>query len=270
MGARILVIEDNPANLDLMMYLLAAFGHTPLSATEGSEGLAAAAALLPDLIICDVQLPTMDGYEVARQLKADAALRSIPLIAVTAFAMPGDRDKAIAAGFDGYIAKPIAPDQFIQNLDHFLPVNKRSTPREFAPTRSSPPVVASRRGTILVVDDSKINCDLIRSTLEPMGYTLVVANSIESALSAGGSQAVDMVLSDLHMPDGNGDELIRVIKSDPKMKGTPVVIISSTSSGHIDARNIAALGAAGLILRPIEPEELLNQVEACLAQRVEI
>src|SRR5271155_2924663 len=106
MAARILVIEDNSDNLDLMAYLLGAFGHTVVTARDGEEGLEAARREAFDLIVCDVQMPKVDGYGVARQLKADTQLRRIPLVAVTAFAMVGDRDKILAAGFDGYIAKP--------------------------------------------------------------------------------------------------------------------------------------------------------------------
>ena len=84
MPARILVIEDNLANLDLMTYLLRAFGHTPLTAQDGAEGLQIAGCEAVDLILCDVQLPVMDGYEVARWLKSHPRLRTIPLVAATA------------------------------------------------------------------------------------------------------------------------------------------------------------------------------------------
>src|SRR5215208_5168301 len=107
--ARILVIEDNPANLELMTYLLKAFGHLPLTAGNGNEGIEIAQREMPDMIVCDVQLPDIEGYEVARQLKSQAGLRDIPLIAVTALAMVGDRDHILATGFDGYISKPIVP-----------------------------------------------------------------------------------------------------------------------------------------------------------------
>src|SRR5689334_18532480 len=122
MGARILVIEDNPANLELMSYLLTAFGHTVLSAMDGEEGLEAARRENPDLIVCDIQIPKIHGLEVAQRLKSHPALRKIPLVAVTAFAMVGDRDKVLAAGFDGYIAKPIVPDKFTEQVCAFLKV----------------------------------------------------------------------------------------------------------------------------------------------------
>jgi CheY-like chemotaxis protein len=96
MTARILIIEDNPTNLELMVYLLKCFGYQYLVAHDGVEGLEVARREQPDLIICDIQLPNLDGYEVARRLKSEATLRPIPLVAVTALAMVGDRDRVLA------------------------------------------------------------------------------------------------------------------------------------------------------------------------------
>jgi CheY-like chemotaxis protein len=118
--ARILVIEDNPANLDLMVYLLDAFGHTPLAATDGEVGIALIQDEKPHLIICDIQLPKLSGYEVIQWLKQEPALRDIPILAVTAYAMVGDRDKVLAAGFDGYLTKPIQPETFVPQVESFL------------------------------------------------------------------------------------------------------------------------------------------------------
>lgn len=118
--ARVLVIEDNAANMELMTYLLRAFGHTVLEATDGRQGLDVARDARPDLVVCDLQLPLVDGYEIARTLKSDPALRAMPLLAVTAYAMVDDRQKALAAGFDGYITKPISPESFVPQVQSFL------------------------------------------------------------------------------------------------------------------------------------------------------
>ena len=120
MPARILIIEDNPTNMELMVYLLTAFGYTPLMATDGVSGVEAVREGRPDLIICDIHLPRLDGYGVVNALKQDPALRHIPVLAVTALAMMGDRERLLAAGFDGYIGKPIEPDTFVAELETFL------------------------------------------------------------------------------------------------------------------------------------------------------
>jgi CheY-like chemotaxis protein len=124
--ARILVIEDNPSNMALMVYLLKAFGHMTDEAEGGEAGLAAARREPPDLVLCDLQMPGMDGFEVARQLKADPALCAVPVVAVTAYAMVGDREKVLAAGFNGYITKPISPERFVEQVETFLPPEPRS------------------------------------------------------------------------------------------------------------------------------------------------
>lgn len=121
---RVLVVEDNPASLDLIVYLLKAFGHVALSARDGLEGIEAARREHPDLILCDIQLPGADGVEVCRQLKKDPALRDVPLVAVTAYAMVGDREKLLGEGFSGYLSKPINPQTFIDQIAPYLPPDK--------------------------------------------------------------------------------------------------------------------------------------------------
>jgi CheY-like chemotaxis protein len=144
--ARVLVIEDNSASLDLMVYLLKGFGHTPLSARDGWEGIAVARREHPDLILCDIQLPGADGVEVCRQLKQDPALRDIPMVAVTAFAMVGDREKLLAHGFDGYLSKPINPQTFIADIAPYL-LDTKSKSRGRAPeTNRTAGEIASIRG----------------------------------------------------------------------------------------------------------------------------
>jgi CheY-like chemotaxis protein len=136
--ARILIIEDNPTNMELMVYLLNAFGFTPLTANDGISGIEAARDTAPDLIICDVHLPRLDGYGVVAQLKQDPALRDIPVLAVTALAMVGDRERLLEAGFDGYIAKPIEPDTFVVQLEEFLEP-QRARPDRARPRPARPP-----------------------------------------------------------------------------------------------------------------------------------
>lgn len=129
MSATVLVIEDNEANLELAKYLLLAAGHTVMTALDGQQGLAAVQREAPDLIVCDLQMPVLDGYGVLQALKKDAALASIPIVAVTAFSMPGDEQQVLSAGFDGYISKPIEPETFAAQLEQFLPSRLRAVQR---------------------------------------------------------------------------------------------------------------------------------------------
>ena len=120
MSKRILVVEDQEDNRRIMRDLLAASGYASIEATTGDEGLAMAAREVPDLILMDIQLPGMDGYEVTRRIKADPALAHIPIIAVTSYALSGDDQKAFAAGCDGYVTKPFSPKVLLAKIREYL------------------------------------------------------------------------------------------------------------------------------------------------------
>jgi two-component system cell cycle response regulator DivK len=118
---RILVVEDHPENRRLLRDLLTAAGYEMLEAVTGPDGIAAATEHRPDLILMDIQLPDLDGYEATRRIKADPALRHIPVIAVTSYALSGDDAKAKAAGCDDYVAKPFRPRELVAKIRAFLP-----------------------------------------------------------------------------------------------------------------------------------------------------
>src|SRR2546427_162631 len=127
MPASFLIIEDNPANLELVRYLLDAHGYPTLTATTGEDGLRLFASARPDIVLCDLQLPVLDGYEVLSEIRKDPARGDTMVIAVTAFSMSGDRAKVTAAGFDGYISKPIDPTTFVQQIESLLRPDLRAS-----------------------------------------------------------------------------------------------------------------------------------------------
>jgi two-component system cell cycle response regulator DivK len=121
MTKRILVVEDTEDNRQIMRDLLSSAGYDLVEAVDGAEGVAMAKSQRPDLILMDIQLPVLDGYEATRRIKADPALSHIPVIAVTSYALSGDEDKTRAAGCDGYVAKPFSPRQLLQKVREYLP-----------------------------------------------------------------------------------------------------------------------------------------------------
>jgi CheY-like chemotaxis protein len=121
MPGRILVADDNVANLELMLYLLRAFGYSPEGVADGVAAFQAISCGNFDMVVSDILMPGIDGYELARRMKSDQRLKQTPLVAVTALAMPGDRERVTKAGFDGYITKPIEPQTFVSQLQAFLP-----------------------------------------------------------------------------------------------------------------------------------------------------
>ena len=120
MSTRILVIEDNPTNMDLMTYLLRALGYEVECAQDGMAGLQLAKREHFDLILTDILMPELDGFEFARRFKSEAAFSKTPIVAVTALAMTGDRERIMTAGFDGYVSKPIDPRKFVGQIEAFL------------------------------------------------------------------------------------------------------------------------------------------------------
>src|SRR6266478_4963892 len=121
MSRRILVVEDQEDNRRILRDLLTSAGYEIIQAENGEEALAAAARERPDLILMDIQLPVLDGYEATRRIKADPALRAIPVIVVTSYALSGDENKARAAGCDAYVTKPFSPRALLAKIREYVP-----------------------------------------------------------------------------------------------------------------------------------------------------
>jgi two-component system cell cycle response regulator len=272
MPDRILIIEDNVDNMELMSYLLEAFGYQTLQADNGLTGIEFADREQPGLILCDIRLPGIDGYEVARRLKQDARLRTIPLIAITASATTGVRDRALATGFNGYITKPIAPETFVNDVEAFLNLERQSNAararscEDMVLQGSEAPVTPTMfRGTILVVDNLPSNLDLARSILEPSGFRVLAALDVNSALRMAHRERPDVILSDVNMPEGTGFELASRVRHDPSLGDVPVVLISSSlSRDEAGASRAAAAGATKFLSRPIDPRVLLEELQSCI------
>jgi len=120
MKKTVLVIEDNEQNLYLVTFILTKSGYEVLQARDGREGIDLAGQVIPTLILLDIQLPVMDGYEVAKTLRSNPKLADVPIVAVTSYAMVGDRERTLEAGCSGYIEKPINPETFMADIEKFL------------------------------------------------------------------------------------------------------------------------------------------------------
>ena len=121
MSKRILVVEDQEDNRRILRDLLTSVGYEVVEAVSGEDGVRMAETHAPDLILMDIQLPGLDGYEATRRIKANAELRQIPIIAVTSYALSGDDAKAFEAGCDAYVSKPYSPRALLAKIREFLP-----------------------------------------------------------------------------------------------------------------------------------------------------
>lgn len=268
MAISTLVIEDNSTNLELMEYLLTAFGHSVLKAESGSAGIEIAVGKTPDLIICDIQLPGMDGYEVVSKLKSHPGLENIPVIAVTAMAMVGDRDKVMRSGFDGYIPKPINPETFLKEIEAFLPVGHAGRDSQaaerFEYSGGNPGYSANvegGRGSILLINHSATNLDLARNLLEPSGYELILAQSFNEALDRATETQPKMVLCDLHDFGQGRTEPWHDLLTQPKLRSVRFIFLSSRAEKESDRTARMAHPKASFIQRPVEPKYLLEMIE---------
>ena len=121
MGKRILAVDDQEDNRQILRDRLTAAGYEITEAVDGEQAVQLAEAMVPDLILMDIQLPGIDGYEATRRIKANPLLKAIPVIAVTSYALAGDEEKTRAAGCDGYVAKPFSPRQLLAKINELLP-----------------------------------------------------------------------------------------------------------------------------------------------------
>lgn len=273
MGARVLIIEDNVSNLELMTYLLVAFGHSVSKAENGEAGLRAALAGEFDVLLCDIQLPDINGEEIARRLKASARTQRTPLVAVTALAMLGDRERLMAQGFDGYIAKPIQAETFVPQVESFARTGI-SAPKpavRVQPQAPSPPPAepAASHGTILVLDDSPDSRYFLRVVLEPEGFRVREATRVEEAISLCHTLRPNLVLADINLGRSErGEDFLQRIKAEDALKAIPVVLITSSSnpSPH-DIARLKKAGALELLCRPFSPKDISDAVHSAVDGR---
>lgn len=269
MSARILIIEDNQANMDLMTYLLQAFGHRPLCATDGEMGVAMATSEKPDLILSDLHLPKLDGLGVVARLRANPATQAIPVLAASALPVTDGCAALRRAGFSGCLPKSLEPDVLIPALESFLPAHLRSgsAPQAAAPaTSTSPPAAAeppeapATRARILLLDAAPENAGLVATILAHSGYHVRTASNPMDAGALLDGHSYDLVLCELGMLEaGRLSFLSDALEMAP---GLPVVIIRPD-----DEDNLGALGAGrqcSLLSHPLDPQQLFAAIEALL------
>jgi two-component system cell cycle response regulator len=269
-GATILVVEDTENSLQLMTYLLTAHQHTVVEAVTGEQAIELASASAPDLVVMDLQLPGIDGFETMTAVRSIPGRDPVPIIAVTSFAMVGDRDRALEAGFDHYLTKPIDPETFTGEIDARLPARLRGSllrsPAEPTSILESAVPVPDKEyaADILILDDSGLNQTLLRSMLEPHGYHVRTAFTVEEAIAAAEDTPPDLVLSDVHVGRQNGKELLSLVRSAPMLTTVPFAFITATTDWQ---EPLLGDGSIRIIRRPIDPAALLDEIRTLLNSR---
>jgi CheY-like chemotaxis protein len=249
MPRKILVIEDNEQNRILMRQILKYQGYDVLEAVDGAAGLEMAKKHMPDLILLDLQMPVMDGFAVIRELRKTPELSALKVIAVTSFAMKGDREKALKAGFDEYVTKPIDTRKFAEIVKNILPGED----------------VTLKKPVILCVDDDPANLRLLENMLVPRGYEVVSAVNGEDALRKIKARTIDLVLLDLMMPEMDGLQVSRKIKENKTSSNIPIIILTAYTGAESYINSLSDEVFAYLH-KPFESEELVKLVRSALGQ----
>ena len=267
MAARVLIVEDNQANMDLMCYLLAAFGHTPLSAYDGLQGVVAARELQPDLIICDIHLPRLDGYGVVALLKGDAATAGIPVLAASALPVSDGGAALRAAGFDGHLPKSLEPDTLIPSIERFLPLAgiRRAAPAAAEADADAQPAADLPRARVLLLDAAPDGGGLVASILVHYGYALAVAADAEQAAHCA-RQQFDLLLCDADTAQSRHTAFVPAVleRHRAAWAGLPLVLITSAESDTLDGLLPPGWAPAVLLAHPLEPQQLAGALEECM------
>ncbi|HWR73097.1 MAG TPA: response regulator [Nitrospirota bacterium] len=247
MPKKILVIEDNEQNRILMRQILKYHGYEVLEAADGVAGLEMARAYMPDLILLDLQMPLMGGFAVIEELRKTPELSKLKVIAVTSFAMKGDREKALEAGFDEYVTKPIDTRKFIELVKNILPGENTTMKKQ----------------VILCVDDEPANLKLLENILVPRGYEVISAESGEDALKKIKTRTIDLVLLDLMLPGKDGLQVSRKVKDNKKYRNIPIIMLTAHSGVESYIKSLSGEVFAYLH-KPFEAEELVRLVRSAL------
>ncbi len=245
--ARILVVDDNPLNRKLACDLLALEGHELLPCEDAVQALALLAeGPPPDLVLMDIALPGMDGLTLTRQLRADPRFAALPIVAMTAFAMKGDEQKARAAGCNGYITKPIDTRQFPQQVAEALSAGRRPPGDQLC---------------IMVVEDHRLDLKLVGDSARLSGHLVLSNTTAEQALASLDRGHPDVVLLDLNLPGMNGPSFLKLLKADPATRALPVVAVTAYPDAHQRSALLAA-GCVAYLVKPVDMRELLGALEA--------
>ena len=265
---RVLYVEDNDDNVFMLSRRLQKRGYEILVASDGESGVEVATAEQPDLILMDLGLPGIDGWETTRRLKADALTASIPVIALSAHAMEADRQSALAAGCDDFDTKPVDLDRLLGKIEACLDRVAESESEVASVVTTATVVTGAEDGpTLLVVDDSDDNRYTLTRRLRRQGHERILeAENGRQALDMLRSQSIDLVLLDMMMPEMNGYEVLTEMRQDMELRELPVIMISALD----DLDNIVRcleLGAEDYLPKPFDPTVLNARVTASLEKR---
>ncbi|QTA84270.1 Two component system response regulator, GGDEF domain-containing [Desulfonema magnum] len=248
----VLIIEDNKKCRKLLRTLLELEEYHVLEAADAENGISLIQKEKPALILMDIKLPGADGLEAAQRIKNDPVLKEIPIVAVTAYAMNNDKEKALTHGCDGYLTKPISIMSFLDTVTGFVK-KKDPTKRRFR---------KSHKSRILIIDDDPRNVKLLMGKL-PDKYEIITAYNGEDGLEKTYKEFPDLILLDIMMPGMDGYEVTGRLKNNPDTRDIPIILITALDGTDDKIRGLN-VGADEFLSKPIDTAELQARVQSLL------
>ena len=245
----ILLADDSPLIHRHTVPLLEDDGYEVRSASDGAEAIALARALGPDLVITDVEMPLVDGYDVCKALKADPATSRVPVLICSSLGEAADLERGFDAGADDYLVKPVLPEEL--------------STRVRALVLGSLPASRER---ILVVDDSPAQRHYVADCLARQGFEVVTADNGKAALDKAQVIRPALIVSDYEMPVMTGFELVHALRRDPELRQIPVIMLTARDSRR-DMAQMRAAGASAYLVKPFSQDKCIALVERTLAER---
>ena len=265
---KILVVEDNALNMKLVRSLLHLGKYEVLETDDGEKGLLMMQKHRPDLVLMDIQLPGMNGLEVTSLMRENPDLREIPVIALTSYAMEGDRQRAIEAGCTGYVTKPIDTRTFLKTIQQYLPTESNVSLQSHSPddnkVSASPNKINGKYlPKILIVDDEPLNTKLLSAQIPSDRYSVVCAYCGREALEIAEKIRPELILLDVMMPNMDGYEVTLKLKAMPTTSHIPIIMITALQGSEDKARGLEA-GAEEFLSKPVNKVELLARINSMI------
>jgi two-component system, cell cycle response regulator len=266
---KVLVVDDQPVNVEVLGTQLSAAGYEVIRAYSGEEALALAAETKPDIILLDILMPGLSGYDVTARIKGDPALQSTPVVLITVLEGVDDKVQGLNAGADDFLSRPVNPLELqarirslvkLKRLQDELAQKNRETPPSPGPLTEEKPAA---KKTILIVEDGNAAALFTRTIVEKAGYESVLAKNGTEAKAILSKAIPDLILLDLLLPDADGLELLREIRSFPAMDQTPVIIVSGLSDLETKVKGIET-GADDYLVKPFNALEMVARIRANL------
>jgi len=274
--ARILVVDDDPLNVKLLTAKLSAVEYDVIEAYSGQEGLDKAAAESPDLLLLDVMMPYIDGFEVTRRLKHDPHTRHIPIILVTALDERENKSKGLEAGADDFLNKPINNVELQARVRSLVDLKRyRDQVNEQKQARRQPGSIAPRQGlcpereripNVLLVEDNAIDAKIVQCYLEREALRVQLYTDGDTALRRAREGNVDLILLDILLPDINGFEICRRLKETEETRDIQILVLTCLGDLKSKLRGIE-LGADDYLVKPIDEKELRARIRSLLEKK---